>query len=396
MAGCSSKTLSAAASSFFERDREHDPLALQREDPLLEGHERLALGAVPEPEPRRPVVAHDPAPEGVVEVEHEAFPRQAQVGGDDCRGVPGEERERVESDRLLREEPVAVVEPPVLPERAGEPVAVDEQDVVPGRLPEGRVQRGEHRLARARHPEAEVPERRIRPQRECVLHDPCARPRPERPPPVRLAGDVLLGRFASVRQPRGALVDCEHDVRRREPVQFARGIEKLLLDLVEPGVHELGADAERMQGEAQHGGELVGRVRPEDGHARVPLRDRSGIVGERREEPRGALPRHERVVCPGHALEPAQRVRRLSPGRVRAGDAEAELPRRDLIGAGGLEVGGERVVRAPRPARYAPSSPAGAAITRGGGANTVAPAGTSIVTTQFGPIVAPSPISMPP
>ena len=112
ISGCRSNGSRASASLFFEQTARIDAARLQLEQVLLERDDTPRPRAVPPSRmPPRPSSPIDAAPERVVEVEHEALPAQAEVGGDDGGRVPGQQRQRLERHRLLGEVPVAVVEP---------------------------------------------------------------------------------------------------------------------------------------------------------------------------------------------------------------------------------------------------------------------------------------------
>ena len=151
-----------------------------------------------------------------------------------------EVRESVERDGLLGEVPVTIVEPVRLAERAGDPVAVDEQDVVAGGTRQARVQRSQHLLACPGHARRNVPPRAVRADRDVVLDQPCLRvPRhglPERAPSRDLCVERALGVVRQQREGDRAVVRSEDDVIRIECVQGARGVENLLHVRVEAGL----------------------------------------------------------------------------------------------------------------------------------------------------------------
>ena len=246
-------------------DREDDAALLQLEHVLLERDEGLAEPVAAECDAIDPVVADDAAPEGVVEVEDEALAREAEARGDDRRRVPGQERNGLERDGLLRAQPVPVVEPSEPAEVGGDPVAVDDRDVVARGGRELAVEGVDHRLPRSRCRPCQVAERSLGPHDEGVLHDLGARLRrsgvPQRAPARNLVRDLHGGGVAvAARDLRRTLVNRDQDQLGRRRIQRAGRIEEVLLVLAVQALVELEVDAKAEGCEGQRGGELAGCV----------------------------------------------------------------------------------------------------------------------------------------
>ena len=82
----------ASAGLFFEATARTTPAVGQLLGVLLEGAERLAVGALAQADPERPGLADDPAPERVVQVEHEHLLRPGRQGPDAGPEVLGQAR----------------------------------------------------------------------------------------------------------------------------------------------------------------------------------------------------------------------------------------------------------------------------------------------------------------
>ena len=164
-------------------DGQHDAAAGELLERDLEVDIGLAGGAAAEGDAGKPVVADHPAPEGVVEVEHQAAPRQAEPGREHRRGVAGEQRQRIGRVGHLRHVPAAVVEPVARPEPPGEGGDVEEADVaLRGEVGEAAVDVLGHAAPRAVEPGGEVAERVGARGGEAVLDDD-RRSRARAPPP---------------------------------------------------------------------------------------------------------------------------------------------------------------------------------------------------------------------
>ena len=120
--------------------------------------------------PVEPVVADHPAPQRVVEVEHQAFPGLAAGGGDQPRRELAVGRGRLGGDLHLGLQPAHLVEPGVEPVAGAGPRRVEPEHARRARgVGEGGVQPGGQPRRRARHHRVEPAEQRRRHVQERLL-----------------------------------------------------------------------------------------------------------------------------------------------------------------------------------------------------------------------------------
>ena len=118
------------------------------------------------------VVADHAAPEGVVEVEHEALPRPAAGGGEEPRHELAVERPRLRGDLHLGLQPAARVVPGVEPVAGGGAGEVEEEHALGGGgVGERGVEAPDEPRGRARHAGVEPAEERRLEVEEGLLDD---------------------------------------------------------------------------------------------------------------------------------------------------------------------------------------------------------------------------------
>ena len=105
-----------------------DATLLQLLDEGLKSGKRLAIRSGAERDPGDTVIAHDAAPQRVVEIEHQAFPGEAARAGDHARCRVGHQSRGVERESVARVEPVARVAPTPFAVEACNVVEVENHD----------------------------------------------------------------------------------------------------------------------------------------------------------------------------------------------------------------------------------------------------------------------------
>ena len=83
---------------------------------------------MPQSDAGKAVLRNDTAPYGVVQVEHEALPAQAEICCDDRGRMSGQQREGVEGHGLLREVPVARIVPTLFADERRESFTIHDGD----------------------------------------------------------------------------------------------------------------------------------------------------------------------------------------------------------------------------------------------------------------------------
>ena len=172
-------------------DREDDPSPFQLHEVLLEDHVGLPTRVATKAEILQPVLSNDAAPDGVVEIEHQALPRQSQGRRDHRRHVAREERDRSKRDPLLCHVPVARFDPRPFPDQARKPVAIDQKHRGAGGLTQTQIEHLGHRKTGAGEAKREVAKRRLGRSSKGELDDggiePACEELPERGPLSRSA-----------------------------------------------------------------------------------------------------------------------------------------------------------------------------------------------------------------
>ena len=128
-------------------NREEDAPLFQLQQVTLEGDEGFSRRSSAELQSREPVLADNPAPERVVEVEDYALPADAELRADDSGCVTGEDRQGLERNRLFGRVPLPRAEPALLSERGSKPLAVDDADSARRGGAKSQVERLRHSLS---------------------------------------------------------------------------------------------------------------------------------------------------------------------------------------------------------------------------------------------------------
>jgi hypothetical protein len=153
-------------------DGEDDAAVSQFADVVLEGGEGLPDRARAEGDAGEAVFAEDASPQGVVQVEDQAFAAAAEQPADHGAGMAGEHGDASQRHGLFGPVPVAGVEPGFGAGRGGEAFAVDDGDGIAGRAAEGGVEAAQHRQTGGGEPGGQVPEGDIGWNRDGVLDHP--------------------------------------------------------------------------------------------------------------------------------------------------------------------------------------------------------------------------------
>ena len=333
-------------------DRQHDAAIdqlLQRHLEVLEG---LAVGAAAEHDAVDPVVADDPAPERVVEVEHDRPSRQAEPRRQHGGGVARHDRQALGREGHLGQIPAAVVEPDVGAHAAGEERQVDVAHVLGGGLAgEVAVDAGDDAPPRAVEAEGVMAERVAAGRREAHLQDhrrrPAAHRRPDARPARHLSVGVSLRRVAEGTHPERAMIGCEdEDIGvggEKGEVRIKRGVEVL----AEVGLLDGQRDAEPGRREAQQRRECAGGPGPHQADGEVAAHAGPGLHRAAVEQARRGRPGAEARGRVHHVHQPGGGGLGAAGGEVRARQLDAEPTARQLAQVCGFLVGARGGVKAP-------------------------------------------------
>ena len=403
-----------------QQDAAPDQL-LQRHLEVLEG---LAGGAAAEHDPVDPVVADDAAPEGVVEVEHDRPAREAEPGGEDGGGVARHQRQALGGEGHLRHVPAAVVEPVPGAHAAGEEREVDEAHVLgDGLSREVAVDAGDDAPPGAVEAERVVAERVGAGDREAHLQDgggavAAARRRTAGQTPDQRATSAATsasGVSVKGRTPRARCSGARTSTSRSCARSAEPGSRVALKYWPKSGWWMVSARPSRAAARRSSGAKALVVQVPTRPTRQVAADPRPGLHRAAREQPRRRRPGAEAAGGVDHGHQPGRR--RLGPpgGEMGAGELDAEPAARELgevrgllVGVGGgVEPAGEQVgvadllergelavdvahgragSSAGRAGRGPGARRGGGVMMRAGGAVTMLPAGTLVITTQFGPM----------
>src|SRR5205814_3893156 len=229
----------------FRSDRQQDPLSLQSEDKRLEIRIGFARRSAAEADAAKPVLADYASPQRAVEVEHQALATETGGRRQQRGRVAGKVGQGLGGDRLLRQIPVAIVEPSRCSETGGQAVTVEDRNIGWRLAQESEVKQARHQMAR-RHAAGQVAERVVRVERKAVLDGARAGPADRRPqllPALELALDVSLGRLTECGKLERALVDGQDHGGGFQRIKLAGGVEQVLRVLAEAALIEFEVDA---------------------------------------------------------------------------------------------------------------------------------------------------------
>ena len=229
----------------FRSDRQQDAFPFQSEDKRLEIRIGFARRSAAEADAVEAVLADHASPQRAVEVEHQAFATETGRRRQQRGRVAGKVGQGLGGDRLLRQVPVAIVEPPRRSETGGQAVAVQDRHIGRRLAQEPKVEQARHQMAR-RNATRQVAERVVRVERKAVLDGARAGPADRGPqllPAFELALDVSLGLLTECGKLERALVDGQDHDGGFKRIKLAGGVEQVLRVLAEAALIEFEVDA---------------------------------------------------------------------------------------------------------------------------------------------------------